>query len=118
MRKTAALALAVVVIAQASPAGAAPVPDGPGKGLLPAYIGGPAPPRALAGKPVPANPHMGAVGLSSMHADSYASDTYPFNGPLGRKPKAVSEAKGGGLPGLCSTITFAKRTGLIVAQCT
>ena len=118
MRKTAALALAVVVIAQASPAGAAPVPDGPGKGLLPAYIGGPATPRPLAGRPVPANPHMGAVGLSSMHADSYASDTYPFNGPLGRRPRVVSEAKGGGLPGLCSTITFARKTGLIVAQCT
>lgn len=53
-----------------------------------------------------------------MHADSHASDTYPFPGPLGRDPRVWNEAKGGGLPGLCSTVTFARRTGLIVAQCT
>ncbi|WP_019634042.1 hypothetical protein [Actinomadura atramentaria] len=103
----------------ASPASAAPPPDGPGRGFVPAYIGGPATPKPLAGDPVPANPHQGPVGLSSMHADSYASDTYPFLGPLGRNPKVTAEAKAGGLlPGLCSTVTFAKRTGLIVAQCT
>ncbi|WP_018655166.1 hypothetical protein [Actinomadura flavalba] len=102
----------------APPASAAPVPDGPGRGLLPAYLGAPATPRPLPGTPVPANPYQGPVGWSSMHADSHASDTYPFLGPLGRNPSVVSEAKGGGLPGLCSTVTFARRTGLIVAQCT
>ncbi|MQY02861.1 hypothetical protein [Actinomadura macrotermitis] len=102
----------------ALPAAASPVPDGPGRGLLPAYIGAPAVPRPLPGRPVPANPHQGPPGWSSMHADSYASDTYPFNGPLGRRPEVRSEAKDGGLPGLCSTVTFARRTGLIVAQCT
>ncbi len=101
----------------AAPAAAAPIPDGPGKGFVPAYTGGPATPRPLAGRPVPANPHQGPVGTSSMHADSYASDTYPFPGPLGRDPEVLNEAKGGGLPGLCSTVTFARRTGLIVAQC-
>ncbi|MBW8483670.1 glycosyltransferase family 2 protein [Actinomadura parmotrematis] len=114
---TVAAVTAVLALA-AAPAGAAPVPDGPGKGLLPAYLGSPAVPHRLPGAPVPANPYMGAVGLSSMHADSYASDTYPFAGPLGREPQVRSEAKGGGLPGLCSTVAFARRTGLIVAQCT
>src|SRR5690606_12265742 len=104
--------------AAAAPAAAGPIPDGPGRGFVPAYVGGPATPRPMKGRPVPANPHQGPVGWSSMHADSYASDTYPFPGPLGRNPEVLNEAKGGGLPGLCSTVTFARRTGLIVAQCT
>ncbi|CNG38291.1 putative secreted protein [Mycobacterium tuberculosis] len=111
-------ALAVPPAALAAPAAADPIPDGPGRGFVPAYIGGPAAPEPLAGRPVPANPHQGPVGTSSMHADSYASDAYPFPGPLGRDPEVLNEAKGGGLPGLCSTVTFARRTGLIVAQCT
>jgi hypothetical protein len=103
----------------AVPATAGPVPDGYGRHQVPGYLGRPATPRPLAGRPIPANPHMGPVGLAGMHADSYASDTYPFLGPLGRDPRVVSEAKAGGLlPGLCSTVTFARRTGLIVAQCT
>ncbi|MES9604563.1 hypothetical protein [Actinomadura sp. NPDC000929] len=110
--------LSAVLVGTAVPAAADPIPDGPGRGLVPAYVGAPATPAPLAGRPVPANPHQGPVGTSSMHADSYASDTYPFLGPLGRDPQVLAEAKGGGLPGLCSTVTFARRTGLIVAQCT
>ncbi|MEV4006717.1 hypothetical protein [Actinomadura sp. NPDC049753] len=110
--------LSAVLVGTAVPAAADPIPDGPGRGFVPAYVGAPAAPAPLAGRPVPANPHQGPVGTSSMHADSYASDTYPFMGPLGRDPQVLSEAKGGGLPGLCSTVTFARRTGLIVAQCT
>ncbi|MGK5558502.1 hypothetical protein ACSNOI_43570 [Actinomadura kijaniata] len=105
-------------LALSAPAGAAPVPDGPGRDRVPAYLGAPATPKPLRGRPVPANPHQGPVGLSSMHADSYASDTHPFAGPLGRNPRVRSEAKGGLLPGLCSTVAFARRTGLMVAQCT
>ncbi|MDL4771501.1 MULTISPECIES: hypothetical protein [Thermomonosporaceae] len=122
MRKSVAALAGAVVLAAAGPAvaeGSTPIPDGPGRGLVPGYVGAPATPRPLAGRPVPANPHQGPVGTSSMHADSYASDTYPFSGPLGRNPQVLNEAKGGGLlPGLCSTVTFAKKSGLIVAQCT
>ncbi|WP_026405478.1 hypothetical protein [Actinomadura rifamycini] len=112
------VALAAALLPSAAAAGADPIPDGPGTGRVPAFVGGPATPRPLPGEPVPANPHMGPVGTSSMHADSHASDAYPFLGPLGRNPEVLDEAKGGGLPGLCSTVTFARRSGLIVAQCT
>ncbi|WP_030164066.1 hypothetical protein [Spirillospora albida] len=112
------LVASVASVAFVAPAAADPVPDGPGRAFVPAYTGGPATPRPLPGRPVPANPFQGPVGTSSMHADSHASDTYPFLGPLGRRPEVLTEAKGGGLPGLCSTVTFARRTGLIVAQCT
>ncbi|OLT31499.1 hypothetical protein BJF79_37010 [Actinomadura sp. CNU-125] len=114
----AVLPIAVAAALLPSAAGADPIPDGPGTGLVAEYVGGPATPRPLPGEPIPANPHMGPTGKSSMHADSYASDTYPFLGPLGRNPEVLDEAKGGGLPGLCSTVTFAKKSGLIVAQCT
>ncbi|GGQ37976.1 hypothetical protein BKA00_000253 [Actinomadura coerulea] len=117
-RSLLAAVLSAVLTGTAVPAAADPIPDGPGRGLVPAYVGAPATPVPLAGRPVPANPHQGPVGTSSMHADSHASDTYPFMGPLGRDPRVLGEAKGGGLPGLCSTVTFARRTGLIVAQCT
>lgn len=100
------------------PAAAIPIVDGLGKGLVPEYSGHPATPRPLPGRPVPANPHMAAPGYAAMHADSYASDSYPWAGPLGRDPRVLSEAKSAQLPGLCSTVTFARGTGLIVAQCT
>ncbi len=97
---------------------AKPIPPGQGHDAVPAYLGGPAVPKAIPGLPVPANPHMAAPGYAAMHADSYASDTYPFLGPLGRNPQVLSEAKANGLPGLCSTVNYARSTGLIVAQCT
>lgn len=96
------------------------IPTGPGRPAVPPYLGGPATPRPFPGRPVPANPHMARPGFAAMHADSYASDAHPFPGPLGRGPRVVSVAKaaGGLLPGLCSTVTFARGSGLIVAQCT
>ncbi|GAA0955749.1 hypothetical protein [Actinocorallia libanotica] len=97
---------------------AGPVPGGPGAKKVPAYLGAPAVPNPIPGDPVPANPHMAAPGYAAMHADSYASDTYPFLGPLGRDPQVLSDAKAFGLPGMCSTVNYARSTGLIVAQCT
>ncbi|MEO3783058.1 hypothetical protein ABGB12_07005 [Actinocorallia sp. B10E7] len=110
--------LALCCLPAPVPAHAAPIPDGPGRDAVPAYIGSPAVPKAIPGRPVPANPHMAAPGYAAMHADSYASDTYPFLGPLGRDPQVLTEAKAGGLPALCSTVNYARRSGLLVAQCT
>ena len=33
-----------------------PIPQGPGAGLVPRYLGAPATPRPFAGRPIPANP--------------------------------------------------------------
>ncbi|GAA3195612.1 hypothetical protein [Actinocorallia longicatena] len=113
----AASGVALLAAASASAAQAGLVPDGPGKDRVPAFIGGPAAPHPIKGRAVPRNPSMAAPGYAAMHADSYASDTYPFLGPLGRHPKVTTEAKANGLPGLCSTVNYARSTGLIVAQC-
>lgn len=95
-----------------------PVPSGPGYPFVPKYIGHAATARPLPGRAVPGNPYMAAPGYGGMHADSYASDTYPFGGPLGRTPVVRSEAKAPTpVPGLCSTVTYARSTRLIVAQC-
>ncbi|MEO5876768.1 MAG: hypothetical protein ABIS86_14705 [Streptosporangiaceae bacterium] len=112
-----ALAALAAATAPAVAAQAGPIPDGPGKNRVPAFLGGPVKARPIVGRPVPANPFMAAPGYAAMHADSYASDTYPFAGPLGRRPQVRTEAKAGGFPGLCSTVTWARSTGLIVAQC-
>lgn len=114
----AALCCCLAAAVPAVPAHAAPIADGPGRGAVPAYLGAPAEPRPIPGRPVPANPHMAAPGHAAMHADSHASDTYPFPGPLGHRPEVVSEAKANGLPGLCSTVNHARSSGLLVAQCT
>ena len=119
--RKAGLGAAAAVLALGALPGAAhagPVPSGPGAKKVPAYLGEPAVPKPIPGDPVPANPHMAAPGHAAMHADSYASDTYPFAGPLGRDPQVLSDAKAFGLPGMCSTVNYARSTGLIVAQCT
>lgn len=108
---------ALALVGPTSAAQATPIPDGPGRNKVPYFEGGPHTPRPIGGRPVPSNPHMATPGYAAMHGDSYASDTYPFLGPLGHNPKATSEAKANGLPGLCSTHNYARSTGLIVAQC-
>ena len=75
---------AALLGAAAVPAAAGTIPDGPGKGLVPRYIGGPATPKALAGKPVPANPYQGPVGTSSMHADAYVTFALKPDGSIDR----------------------------------
>lgn len=112
------LALCCLPVSAPRPALADPIPDGRGRDAVPAYLGAPAVPRPIPGRPVPANPHMGPPGYAAMHADSYASDTYPFLGPMGHDPQVLTEAKANGLPGLCSTVNRARRSGLLVAQCT
>src|SRR4051794_4775969 len=43
---------------------------------------------------IPNNPFMSSSGANSMHADSYASDTHPFPGPVGHGPTVTFSGKG------------------------
>ena len=43
---------------------------------------------------LPANPFMSDSGANSMHADSYASDSHPWSGPVGHNPTVTFAAKG------------------------
>jgi hypothetical protein len=43
---------------------------------------------------LPANPHMSSSGANSMHSDTYASDTHPWAGPVGRDPVVTFAGKG------------------------
>jgi hypothetical protein len=58
-----------------------------------------------------ANPHMSSFGANSMHADSYASDTHPWAGPVGHAPTVTFAGKG---PCAGMAVTRAK---LLVLQC-
>lgn len=107
------------MLALGGPALADPVPQGPGAGLVPPYLGAPATARPITGAPIPVNPHMELPGYTGMHPDSWDSNTYPFGGPLGRSPEVTSSAKAPfPLPGLCSSLGYARGTGLLVGQCT
>ena len=43
---------------------------------------------------LPANPFMSDSGANSMHADTYASDTHPWAGPVGHAPTVTFSGKG------------------------
>ena len=43
---------------------------------------------------LPTNPYMSNSGANSMHADTYASDTHPFSGPVGHHSTVTFSGKG------------------------
>jgi len=51
-------------------------------------------PRPLPSSWLPTNPFMSDSGANSMHGDTYASDTHPFAGPLGKDPQVTFSGKG------------------------
>ncbi|MEU7649710.1 hypothetical protein [Streptomyces huasconensis] len=115
------LALAVTATAVAAtlvapgPARADDIPKAPGHRLVKSYEGAPAAARPLPGTPPPQHPHLAANGRSGMHADAAGSGTYPWSGPLGKRPDVDSE-KMAALGGECATVTF-DRDGRIVTVC-
>ena len=42
---------------------------------------------------LPDNPFMSDSGANSMHGDSYASDSHPFAGPVGKDPQVTFSGK-------------------------
>ncbi|MEV0320315.1 hypothetical protein ACIBKX_25550 [Streptomyces sp. NPDC050658] len=110
------MALATASLAfPAAPAHADDIPKAPGHRLVEQYEGAPADAAPLPGEQPPQHPYLAANGRSGMHADAAGSGTYPWNGPLGKKPKATSE-KMAALGGECATVTF-DRAGRIVTVC-
>ena len=108
-----AVAVAIVALVGA-PAGAAPIPS---RNVPPAptYLGAPATPQPVRGlAPIPRNPFMAANGVSEIHDDGWQSDTYTWDGPLGRSPQTLSNYLGAGDD--CGSITF-DRHGRVLAIC-
>lgn len=81
-----------LVLAGAVAAQAGPLPTGPGMSGAPRSTGRSASPHPVPGSEVH-NPFMAQDGRSAMHGDSYASNTQPQGGPLGRHPRATSSSK-------------------------
>ena len=82
----AAAALALVGLVVLVPDGWLPIPPGPGYLVTPGYVGRPAAERPIR-LDVPQHPHLAGNGASSMHDDAWATDTYPWAGPLGESPE-------------------------------
>ncbi|MGW7066143.1 hypothetical protein ACWGII_01315 [Streptomyces sp. NPDC054855] len=113
-----ALALTALTLSAASFAPVAQaddIPKAPGHRLVDQYTGTAADSRPLPGEQPPQHPYLAANGRSGMHADAAGSGTYPWNGPLGKKPQVSSE-KMAALGGECATVTFDK-AGRIVTVC-
>src|SRR3954447_7602838 len=68
------------------------------------------PPPLSAGQ-LPANPFMSTSGANSMHADTYASDTHPWSGPVGHNATVTFSGKGP-----CAGIGVTKEK-LLLLQC-
>jgi hypothetical protein len=111
LRRVALLTAALLAVPAA--AAAVPIPSLPGPLLVPAYVGAAATPQPVPSFPVPQNPNLAANGRSNMHDDAYATNTYTWSGPLGRRPAVTSALYG---VAECATQAF-DRAGRIVALC-
>ncbi len=115
----AALVLAVAGLTPPAGAGSAvpavPIPEWWGRGLVPGYVGAPASPRPVPGRPVAHNPHMSPAAAPTMHADSYSSDAHASPGPLGVSPVVRSTARAA-IGGECAGVAF-DAAGRVVTVC-
>ncbi len=110
---TAGAAVVVAALVVVIPDGWLPVPQAPGVLATPAYVGRPADPKPIAAQEVPAHPHLARNGASSMHNDAWATDAYPWSGPLGEQPEVKTAWYG---IEECATLAFDSRDRL-VAMC-
>ncbi|MFF1380301.1 hypothetical protein [Streptomyces sp. NPDC058308] len=115
LRRLVPASAVALTVSFAGPAHADEIPRAPGHRLVEQYAGAPAEARPLPGTPPPQHPYLAANGRSGMHADAAGSGTYPWSGPLGKRPAADSE-KMAALGGECATVTF-DRDGRIVTVC-
>lgn len=86
--------------------GGRPLPSGPGRYFVPAFIGGPAALEPLPPDQIPQHPFMAPNGVNNMHDNAYVSDTTLFAGPVGKAPRVISAAKSWPLGGQCASVTF------------
>jgi hypothetical protein len=107
-----AVAVAAALLAGATPAAAAPIPD-TRLGTFPAFIGAVATPQPLAAPDPPRHPFMAPNGRSNLHDDAYQTDTYQGYGPLGRGGIRTTSTF---YAADCASVTF-DRQGRIVTAC-
>ena len=106
-------ASAVTTLAFATSAAAIPIVD-TGMPSLPPYQGAPATKHKIKHPTIaPQNPFMAANSNSNIHNDTWMTDAYQRNGPLGNSPVATSEAKP---PALCGSLAFDSE-GRLVSVC-
>src|SRR4051794_37255677 len=85
----AVLAAATLVALPAGAATVTPIPQG--LALVPRFVGAPATPNPITGiAPVPQNPFLAPNGDSGIHDDGWQTNTYDRPGPLGHKPRTIS----------------------------
>jgi hypothetical protein len=69
------------------------------------FFGSAATSDPLAAASIPAHPYLAAQGRNGMHADSYATGSYSYSGPLGKNPQ-VNTKSYGMIGGQCATTVF------------
>jgi hypothetical protein len=106
-----ALAAASTLLMSAAGAAVRPIPQGPA--FAPAFVGAPAAAAPVTGVPaVPQNPYLAPNGDSGIHDDGWQTNTYDRPGPLGVRPRTISNF----LLADCGSIAF-DSAGRIVATC-
>src|SRR4051794_26483411 len=106
------LLVAVLALASAASAVAAPIQEGPDAGSLPKFMGSPATARPLTATSSPRHPFMAPNGLSNLHVDAWQTDRNTWFGPLGREMNRVSSFQVAD----CASVTF-DSAGRIVTTC-
>ncbi len=106
------LALAAAALTMPLDALARSIPPGRGQATAEQFIGRPAIAKPVALQTIPQNPFMAAGSTSNIHNDSYMTDAYRQNGPLGDEMSVTSVMA----KGECASVTFTSK-GQIVAIC-
>src|SRR4051794_4121107 len=106
-----ALLAALLVAVAATPAAAAPIPQGPGPDP-PAFTGRAWIPRPVRAPVPPRHPFMAPNDRSNLHDDAWQTDTARGLGPLGRGLSSTSAF----FAGDCASVTF-DAAGRIVTVC-
>ena len=107
-----ALVVAATVTVVLLPDGRLPIPPGGGLLVTSSYDGHAVEPRPIA-LDVPQQPGLAPNGSSSMHDDSWATDSYQGPGPLGKDPEVTTSWYG---LEECATLAF-DPDGRLVALC-
>jgi hypothetical protein len=90
-----------------------PLPSGPGRYLVPQFLGEPASLQPLPSADIPQHPFMAPNGRNNMHNDSYVSATHTPAGPNGVDLQLTSAAQSRFIGGQCASVTFDSQSRIV-----
>ncbi|HYH58696.1 MAG TPA: hypothetical protein VD790_05705 [Thermoleophilaceae bacterium] len=105
------LLVVLLVLLTVAPAAEAQIPQTPGVGGSPEFVGKPWSARPVFAAPAPRHPFMAPNQRSNIHSDAFQTDTNSWSGPLGRRMETFSHYEAPG--GVCGSVTFNSKDQIV-----